>query len=117
MVRAADEDLKRAVGERLSLTRDVVGLTQREVAQRAGMNTQAYSMVETGERPLHIEDAIRLRDVFKVDLDWIYCGETAGLKHELATIIEGMQRARKIAAEAMAGVPVHQDRRRRRRYG
>src|SRR5512134_2282132 len=89
MVRAADEDLKREVGERLSIARDVLGMQQKEVARRAGMHPNHYGMVENGVRPLHIEDAIKLREVFKVTLDWLFCGDTSGLKHDMANAIEG----------------------------
>jgi transcriptional regulator with XRE-family HTH domain len=92
--------------ERLSIMRDVLGLTRDEVAKRAGMHPLRYELTERGKRPIDPEDVSRLCSVFNVDPQWLYLGDTSNLDPELARIIEGMLRARQFAKEAMAGVAV-----------
>jgi transcriptional regulator with XRE-family HTH domain len=89
--------------ERLTIMRDVLGLTREEVAGRSGMHPLRYELTERGKRPIDPDDVSRLCPVLNVDPQWLCHGDASKLDPELAAIIEGMQRARRIAKEAMAG--------------
>jgi transcriptional regulator with XRE-family HTH domain len=91
------------VGERLSVLRDVLGITQQELARRTGMDVNHYNMIENGGRHiLNGEEARKIAEVGKVTVDWICSGKTAGIAPDMARCLDGMQRAREIARQVMA---------------
>jgi transcriptional regulator with XRE-family HTH domain len=105
VTRTADEDFHRAVSERLSITRDVFGLTQKDFAERAGMARNHYNMIENGGRPLHVEDAARLcKAHYGLTLDWIYLGETRGMPEDVSNAVKALTLARQIAREVFESV-------------
>jgi transcriptional regulator with XRE-family HTH domain len=75
---------KVAVAQRLTLTREFLGLKQKEVGSRAGITASAYNHIEAATSYPSVETAIRLAKAFRLTLDWIYMGDPSGLPYELA---------------------------------
>jgi transcriptional regulator with XRE-family HTH domain len=72
------------VARRLTLTREILGLTQKEFAESAGMILSRYNLREAGKVPLPLRVAIQLCDAHGLTLDWLYRGKVQGLPIWLA---------------------------------
>lgn len=91
---AADGTSLDAIGERLALTRHVIGLQQNEFCERAHIATNTYNQYESGKRRPSVENAIQLCDTYGLTLDWIYRGDPSGLRYDLAAAIKAVRGAR-----------------------
>jgi transcriptional regulator with XRE-family HTH domain len=89
-----DQRSKAAIGHRLQLTRQALGLNQTGFCARAGVARTAYTQYESGDKRPSIESANSLCDAYDLTLDWIYRGEMAGLTYELANAIKAITGAR-----------------------
>ena len=89
--RTSDEDLNRAVGERLRLTREALGLSQNDFASRAGIAANTYSQCENGKRSLAITKAIALCEAHGLTLDWLYRDDPGNLAYKLAAAIKALR--------------------------
>lgn len=78
------EDEPEAVGTRLKRVREVLGLSKREFAERAGLTEQTYGPFENARRPLSLEAAKRLRKHYGLSLEFMYFGNKADLPHRIA---------------------------------
>jgi DNA-binding XRE family transcriptional regulator len=83
---------KKAIGRRLELTRESLGLNAGDFAKRAGIGKSAYSNYTSGERAPTLAQAIKLCDAYELTLDWIYRGDPSGLKYNLAEQIIVLRR-------------------------
>jgi transcriptional regulator with XRE-family HTH domain len=83
-----------AIGERLRLTREVLGLQQNEFAARANVSETAYNGYEKGSKRPSIENAIALCEAWTLTLDWIYRGDQSGLRYDTAEAIKAIRQAR-----------------------
>lgn len=84
------------IAERLKLTREALGVTQKEIARLAGASGgQAWNNYEAGRRRINVDHALALCRSVGVSLDWIYHGDRRNLHHDLAVKIR--------QAEARAG--------------
>lgn len=72
------------VAGRLTLTREILGLTQKEFAEPAGLILTRYNLRETGKIPLPLSDAMALCAAHDLTLDWLYRGKVEGLRMSLA---------------------------------
>lgn len=63
------------VGARLAVLRERRGLTQRELAERAGITPAFLSGVENDKRNVSSEVLLRLADVLNASLDYLLRGE------------------------------------------
>jgi transcriptional regulator with XRE-family HTH domain len=72
------------VATRLALTREILGLTQKEFAESAGMILSRYNLREAGKIPLPLRSGILLCDAHDLTLDWLYRGKVQGLPIWLA---------------------------------
>jgi transcriptional regulator with XRE-family HTH domain len=72
------------VARRLALTREILGLTQKEFAERAGVILSRYHLWETGRTPISMSSAIALCTAHDLTLDWLYRGKVRGLPLWLA---------------------------------
>lgn len=88
------EFAKAAIGQRLTLTRQALGLNQTVFAERAGILRTAYTQYESGEKRPSIQSAIALCDTYDLTLDWIYRGDLSGVRYEIAATIAAMRAAR-----------------------
>lgn len=71
------------VGARLKLAREALGLNQGEMGKILGINGNAVSMIEDGQRGLDPEKAIRLKKARAISLDYLFFGDAAGLGKEV----------------------------------
>lgn len=83
-----------AIGLRLELTRQVLGLPQNEFCGRAEIATNTYNQYERGKKRPTIENAIALCDAYDLTLDWIYRGDPSGLRYDTADAIKALKLAR-----------------------
>ena len=68
---------QKALGRRLELTREALGLTAAQLCKRINCKANRWSQYESGERRITLEIADRLCDEFGLSLDWIYRGNRA----------------------------------------
>ncbi|MBA2126697.1 hypothetical protein DLM45_10785 [Hyphomicrobium methylovorum] len=87
-----------AIGRRLALTRQVLGLQQNEFCERAKIAANTYNQYEKGKKRPSVENAIRLCEAYHLTLDWIFRGDPSGLRYETADAIKAARAAR--ASEA-----------------
>lgn len=92
--RPSDGRDKDAVAQRLILTRQALGLGQKEFADRARIASNTYNQYESGVNLPSLEKALALKDAYQISLDWIYDGDNSGLRHELAVAIKALRAAR-----------------------
>ena len=85
---------QKAVGARLALTRDVLGLKQGEFGERADIKPSMYNQIESGRSYPSVEAALRLCDTYRLTLDWIFRGEPSALEYGLADAIHKAHEAR-----------------------
>ena len=66
--------------KRLVRTRLALGyMTQSAFAEQLGIGSPQYSVFESGKRRISLGVALLIWEKFGVSLDWIYCGDAAGL--------------------------------------
>lgn len=80
-----------AIGSRLEITRRVFGFQQNEFAERAGLATNTYNQYEKAKKRPSIENAMALCDAYNLTLDWIYRGDSSGLRYETADAIKALR--------------------------
>lgn len=79
-----EDRLPAAIGRRLEITREALEIkTQREFAQRAGIEPNAYNQWKQGRGRPDLDQAIRLADTYDISLDWIYFGDQRRLAFEI----------------------------------
>lgn len=76
---ADKEDHPQAVAARLCRVREILGLTKREFAERAGLSEQVYGPFENGRRDLSLGAAKRLRKTYGLPLEFLYFGKIEDL--------------------------------------
>lgn len=77
-----------AVGLRLKATREMLKLSQADLARATGKTNASISHYENGKRPLDIEVARYLWQRYAITFDWLYRGDPSGLKSADAARIE-----------------------------
>ncbi len=82
------------IGARLLLTRQALGLAQKEFAERAGLAANTYNQYESGKNVPALDRANALCDAYQLTLDWIYRGDPSGLRYQLAEAIKALRSAR-----------------------
>ena len=75
------------IAARLEISRKVLGFTQQEFANTAGIKRANYSHAETGRYRPSVSVAAKLCDTYLLTLDWIYLGEIGALPTRLADAI------------------------------
>lgn len=83
---------RKAIAERLKLTREALGLKQAAFARMVGIEPQAVNNYETGLRGISVDQAVKICAATGISLDWIYRGISAGLPVNLATALQQKQR-------------------------
>lgn len=84
-----------AIGQRLRITRQVLGLPQHTFCERAGIAANTYNQYEMGRKRPSVDNAIALTRTYRLTLDWIYLGDHSGLRYETADAIKALVQARK----------------------
>lgn len=85
MTRAAQPDGLKQIGARLAAVRALLGLTQDQAAEIAGITKSAWSMWEVGDRTPAPASMLKFKERYGIPLDWIYAGDPARLPHDLAS--------------------------------
>lgn len=79
------DDMKILVALRLRAARMTLGVgTQGEMAEKLGVEINAYNNYERGERLVDVAMAVRLLELSGIGLDWIYAGVTTGVPFDRA---------------------------------
>jgi transcriptional regulator with XRE-family HTH domain len=74
-----------AIGHRLGLFREALGLTAAQLCREIGLAENTWSQWEIGKRNPDKLYIYKLVDTYGVTLDWIYLGNPAGLPYQLAS--------------------------------
>jgi len=74
----------KAVGDRLRLTREVLGFNQKEFATRASIAANTYNMIEKGKNYPSITALWSICDAYQLDPNWVLAGDHGSLKYDLA---------------------------------
>jgi transcriptional regulator with XRE-family HTH domain len=83
-----------AIGARLLLTRQALGLGQKEFAEKAGLAANTYNQYESGKNIPALDRAHAICDAYQLTLDWVYRGDPSGLRYHLADAIKALRSAR-----------------------
>lgn len=78
------EDQTEAIAARLKRVRQILALSKKDFAERAGISEQAYGPYENARRDLSLESAKKLRRTYGVSLEFIYFGKIDDLPHRIA---------------------------------
>ena len=80
-------DYLTALGARLAIMRNELGISQAKIAEALGMSLRAYQSYELGKRSIPVEALVQLHRQFHVDLSWVLLGmEAARPGHDLAAL-------------------------------
>jgi transcriptional regulator with XRE-family HTH domain len=83
-----------AIGRRLELTRQVIGVQQNEFCERARIATNTYNQYERGKKRPSLENALKLCETYGLTLDWIYRGDPSALRYSMADAIKALKQER-----------------------
>jgi len=75
---------KQLVGQRLRIARESTGMTQTAFAEEFGLTKDKMNHWERGRNYPAPTFIIRIWERFRIPADWIYLGEVAGVRHEMA---------------------------------
>lgn len=68
----SDEERRKAVGARIRIMRQLLGLTQADLAQKVGCSKQAINTYETGRREAGYRNLTALSKTLGVTVDWLF---------------------------------------------
>lgn len=105
MAKSFEGSTRQAIGRRLELTRDLLGLQQNEFALGAGIAPATYNAIEKGNKFPGLEKALAIRRAYGVTLDWIYEGDLESLRDRLSRPLRQMIEAREHQAQTSAVRP------------
>ncbi|SHI90637.1 DNA-binding transcriptional regulator, XRE-family HTH domain [Wenxinia saemankumensis] len=60
---------------RLKRVREILGLSKKDFAERAGLTEQTYGPFENGKRDLSLQSAKALRATYGLPLEFLYFGK------------------------------------------
>ena len=83
----ADEDKPEAVAARLQRVREVLGLSKKDFAERAGLSEQVYGPFENARRELSLNAAKKLRKTYGMPLEFMYFGNEADLPTRISRLL------------------------------
>lgn len=63
-----------AMGARLAISRNELGLTQTAMAEAIGVSHRAYHSYEKGQRGLPVEALVAMDERFEIDVSWVLLG-------------------------------------------
>ena len=73
------DDDRSAVAARLKRVREVLGMSKKDFAEKAGLSMQQYGPFENGIRDLSLSAAKQLRRTYGLSLEFLYFGNTDDL--------------------------------------
>ena len=82
-------DYLSALGARIAIARNELGMSQAKLAEALGISLRAYQSYELGKRSIPVEALFEMHRKFEVDLNWILLGvEAVRMKHDIAALEE-----------------------------
>lgn len=90
--RDSDGMTKDAIGKRLQLSREALGVSQSEFADRCEIARNTYNQYEKGVNKPPVDAALKMRELYGLTLDWIYAGDPSTLRHEIADKIRELRK-------------------------
>jgi DNA-binding XRE family transcriptional regulator len=78
-----------AIGHRLKLVRNALGLTQEQIAESIASPQGTWGQYEAGMRKPSVAVASRLYDRYRISLDYIYLGDASNLPFDLGQKVMG----------------------------
>ena len=75
------------VTPRIIKVREALGFTKAEFADRIGIDRSSYTKIEKSEKPLLPRNAIRIWELWGVDMNYIYLGRVDGLPDRLSSAL------------------------------
>ncbi|WP_439121099.1 helix-turn-helix domain-containing protein [Marivita sp.] len=80
-------DYLSALGARIAIARNELGMSQAKLAEALGISLRAYQSYELGKRSIPVEALFEMNRKFDVDLNWILLGvEAVRMKHDIAAL-------------------------------
>ena len=79
------EDSREAVAARLLAVRKALDLEKKEFAERAGLTMQTYGPFENGKRDLSLLAAKKLRNTYRLPLEFLYFGKIDDLPTRISS--------------------------------
>jgi transcriptional regulator with XRE-family HTH domain len=76
-------DTAKVVARRLVATREALEIKSAELCRQTGIAPNRWSQYESGTRMITMRAAIKLREIYGVSLDFIYCGDRSSLPQRL----------------------------------
>lgn len=76
-----------AIGARLRAVRLALGLSQKDIYDRVGVKAATWNHWESGKRLPDPLMMVRLRELHRITLDWIYAGDASALPFALARAV------------------------------
>jgi transcriptional regulator with XRE-family HTH domain len=73
------EDKPEAVAARLQAVREILGLSKRDFAERAGLSEQVYGPFENAKRPLTLQAAKKIRQAYSLPYEFLFFGKVDDL--------------------------------------
>lgn len=70
-LKLSDDERRKRFGARLRMVRQLLGLTQAELAEKIGMSKQAITLYETGRREASYKSLVSLSRALNVTTDWL----------------------------------------------
>ena len=105
MARTPEAILQQAMGARLQAIREVLGYSQVQFAEVAGVGLTTISGWETGRNRIDLVKLAKLSERFKFTTDWVATGDLSGMRFDLATKLQARLRASIGAPPAGLGRP------------
>lgn len=112
MSKTPDTAAQRAMGVRLQSIREVLDLTQEQLADVAGVSVSTVSGWEVGRNQIDLVKLAKLAERFKFTTDWVALGDLSGLRFDLAMKLQARARNHMAAPKVTRGRPArkqHQD--------
>lgn len=103
MRKTPDTETQRAMGARLQAIREVLGLTQDQMADMAGVGVTTISGWEVGRNQIDLVKLSVLAGKLKFTTDWVALGDLSGLRFDVALKLQARTRAAVGVAPAKRG--------------
>ncbi|WP_422050163.1 helix-turn-helix transcriptional regulator [Shimia sp.] len=81
------EDKIDAVAQRLEKVRQILDLSKKDFAERAGISEQAYGAFENARRDLSLDAAKKLRKTYGLPLEFMYFGKIEDLPTRISKLL------------------------------
>lgn len=80
-------DIFVAMGARLAITRNEIGLSQAAMAEAIGVSHRAYHSYEKGKRGIPVEALVTMNDNFDIDVAWLLLGtKSVRVAHDIEAL-------------------------------